>query len=111
MGTNQTLAKVLGVVLLLFGIVGFLVGDSLVGFGLNPLHNIVHLLTGAVFAWAGFAASAPVHKVNQIVGIVYIIVGLVGFAGVLGFLNVNLADNVLHLIIGAAGAYVGYKKD
>ena len=108
---NKTLAKVLGVVLLAIGVLGFLVGGSLLGFGVNTLHNLVHLVTGAIFAWAGFAADAPVKKVNQVLGIVYIAVGLIGLVGVLGFLNTNLADNVLHLAIGAIAAAIGYKGE
>ena len=64
MGANQTWAKIIGVVFLLVGVLGFIMGGSVFGFAVNGLHNIVHLLTGAIWAWAGFSAGAPVKKVN-----------------------------------------------
>ena len=83
-------------------------GDLLMGFGVNVAHNIVHLVTGLVFAWAGFAKDAPLKGVNKTIGVIYIIVGIVGFFGVLAFLNVNTADNVLHLVIGVIAAAIGW---
>lgn len=112
MGANQTWAKVIGVILLLVGVVGFFMGDMVLGlFGVNTLHNIVHLVTGAIFAWAGFSASAPTNDVNKWLGVIYALVGIVGFFGVLGFLNVNAADNWLHLVIGVVSAWIGWKSD
>jgi hypothetical protein len=111
MGAQQTWAKVIGVILLLVGVLGFFMGDSVFGFGVNALHNIVHLVTGAIFAWAGFAAGAPTKKVNTWLGVIYIVVGILGFFGVLGFLNVNAADNWLHLAIGVISAGIGWKAD
>ncbi len=111
MGANQTWAKVIGVILLLVGVVGFFMGDMVFMFGVNALHNIVHLVTGAVFAWAGFAAGAPAKDVNKWLGVVYALVGIVGFFGVLGFLNVNTADNWLHLVIGLVSAGLALRAD
>jgi|TARA_Y100000310_G_scaffold109178_1_gene107604 hypothetical protein len=111
MGANQTWAKVIGIIFLLVGILGFILGGSVFGFTVNTLHNIVHLLTGAVWAWAGFAAGAPVKKVNTHLGGIYLVVFLLGIIGLLGFLNVNGADNVLHLVVGGVSLYLGLKKD
>jgi len=111
MGAQQTWAKVIGVILLLIGVLGFFMGDNVFGFDVNPLHNIVHLVTGAIFAWAGFAAGAPTKKVNTWLGVIYLVVGILGFFGVLGFLAVNTADNWLHLAIGVISAAIGWKGD
>ena len=111
MGTNQTWAKVVGVVLLLVGVLGFFMGDSVFGLGVNTLHNIVHLLTGAIFAWAGFAASAPTKQVNQWLGIIYVLVGIVGFFALQDLLALNAADNVLHIVIGVVSAGIAMKAD
>lgn len=109
MGANQTWAKVIGVVLLLVGVLGFFMGDSVFGFEVNMLHNIVHLVTGALFAWAGFSASAPTKKVNQWLGVIYLLVGVVGFFALQDLLALNTNDNVLHLVIGAISAWLGWK--
>ena len=111
MGANQTWAKVIGVVLLLVGILGFFMAPVLGIFEVNGLHNIVHLVTGAIFAWAGFMASAPTKKVNQWLGVIYIIVGVVGFFALQDLLALNMNDNILHLVIGAVSAFIGWKKD
>jgi len=112
MGANQTWAKVIGIVLLLIGILGFVMDSPLLGiFEVNTLHSIVHLLTGAIFAWAGFSASAPAKKVNTWLGVIYLLVGVLGFFGVLGFLAVNAADNWLHTVIGVVSILIGWKAD
>jgi hypothetical protein len=112
LGTNQTWAKTIGVILLLVGVWGFFTTSILGIFSVNALHNIVHLVTGAIFAWAGFGAGAPVKDVNKWLGVVYLLVGVVGFFGVLdALLGLNAADNWLHLVIGAISAYVGFKAD
>lgn len=112
MGANQTWAKVIGVVLLLVGILGFFMGDMVLGlFQVNTLHNLVHLVTGAIFAWAGFSSGAPVKKVNQWLGVIYVLVGVIGFFALQDLLMLNAADNWLHIVIGAISAYLGWKSD
>ena len=111
MGTNQTWAKVIGVILLLVGILGFFMGDSVFGLGVNALHNIVHLVTGAIFAWAGFSASAPAKKVNTWLGVIYVLVGIVGFFALQDLLMLNAADNWLHIVIGVVSVAIGMKGD
>jgi len=111
MGANQTWAKVIGVVLLLVGLLGFFMAPVLGMFEVNMMHNLVHLVTGAIFAWAGFAAGAPTKKVNTWLGVIYLLVGILGFFGFMGFLNVNSADNWLHIVIGAVSALIGWKAD
>src|SRR5574341_2680263 len=106
MGANQTWAKVIGVVLLLVGLLGFFMTSPLLGmFEVNMMHNLVHLVSGAIFAWAGFAA-APTKKVNTWLGVIYLLVGILGIFGLMGFLNVNTADNWLHIVIGAVSALI-----
>ena len=111
MGAQQTWAKVIGVILLLVGVLGFFMGGSVFGFQVNGLHNIVHLVTGAIFAWAGFAAGAPTKKVNQWLGVIYILVGIVGFFALQDLLALNPADNWLHLVIGVVSAGIGWKGE
>ena len=112
MGANQTWAKVIGVILLLVGIFGFfLKGLMLNVFEVNELHNILHLVSGAIFAWAGFSLRAPASKVNQWLGGIYILLGLIGFFALQELLALNSADNVLHLVIGVASVWLGWKSD
>lgn len=108
MSTQKLLTQVVGVVLTLAGVAGFFSGNSLLGFGINAAHNVVHLVTGLLGLWAGFGSGDYSVKYNQWLGIVYVLVAVLGFVGLLGFLNVNAADNWLHLVIGVVLAGVGY---
>ena len=123
---DKTLAQiyvmVLGTVLVLVGILGFLVepsfgvGDSadrgtLILFDINGWHNVVHLLSGLVgLAMVGTAAKARLFAIGY--GIVYVLVTILGFAVgdgglLLSIIPINTADNLLHLAIAVTGIAVG----
>ncbi|HVL31050.1 MAG TPA: DUF4383 domain-containing protein [Solirubrobacteraceae bacterium] len=118
----QLYTVVLGTVLVLVGILGFLVepsfgvGDSaergtLILFDINGWHNLVHLLSGVVgLAMAGTAAKARLFAIGY--GVVYIVVTLLGFVVgdgglLLSLIPINTADNLLHLAIAVSGIAVG----
>ena len=108
-------AKVLGVILLLVGLLGFAMSSPLLGlFSVNPLHNVVHVVSGIVLLWAGFAMGGEHAKTaNMVFGAVYLLVAILGFLGVLdGILGPAgmsmLADNVLHLLIGVVTLGVAF---
>ena len=112
MGVNQTWAKVIGIVLLLYGVLGlFSAGSVIMSYG-NMYHNIVHLLTGAIFVWAGFVASAPTKKVNTWLGVVYALVGILGMFGIFTeLMGLGSADNWFHLVIGVVSIWLGWKVE
>jgi hypothetical protein len=112
----QLYATVFGAVLLIVGIVGFFVnatfgtgskppGENLLLFKVNGWHNVVHIASGlAGLALARTPAGARAFALGF--GLVYGIVtvyGLVAGTNILGLLALNGADNVLHLVIAAAG--------
>ena len=118
----QIYAMVLGGVLVLVGLVGFLVepsfgiGDgaergTLILFDINGWHNVVHLLSGVVgLAMAGTAAKARLFSIGY--GVVYLLVTILGFAVgdgglLLSIIPINTADNVLHLAIAVTGIAIG----
>lgn len=43
--------------LILVGIAGFFAGDVLLVFGINPLHNVVHLALGVVLGGVGYGMA------------------------------------------------------
>lgn len=101
----KTVAKILGVVLLLVGILGFThVLDSL-GAHLNPAHNLVHIVSGVIALYFGFAGSLSGAKIFCIIfGLVYLLLGICGLA--MGDLNIGplmlgKVDHGIHLIFGA----------
>ena len=115
----QIFALVSGVLYLIIGFVGFAVtgfdefaketDEQLVIFGLNPLHNIVHIALGAVWLVAS-SNAAKAKLVNLVFGATLLLVAVLGLAGILEFLSIENAaeaDNYLHLVWGAAGIYFG----
>jgi hypothetical protein len=101
----KTVAKIMGVVLLLVGVLGFThVLDSL-GAHLSPAHNLVHILTAVISLYFGFAGSLSGAKGFCIIfGLVYLLLGVLGLAmGDLhiGPLMLGKVDHGIHLILGA----------
>ncbi len=116
----RTVALVYGVVFLVVGILGFIPGATVEGeyllgiFGVNALHNVVHLLFGVL----GIAAALTrwSRPYFQGVGVIYLLLGVMGFIPglylgddmLLGLVHINLADNLLHLALGGVAAYFGF---
>ena len=109
---NQTLALAFGAVYALVGLLGFAVsgdvdfagqdGASLLGFDVNGLHNVVHLLIGVVLL-AASRTHVAARGVNLTIGAVYVLLAVLGpfindtAADIIGL---NGADHVLHLLSG-----------
>lgn len=105
----------LGAVLLVIGILGFVMTDDmgmLLGtFEVNGLHNVVHLFSGALALWAAMKGDAAMKMFGKIFGIVYLLVAVIGFAmdgDIFGLMRTNMADNVLHLVLGLVFVYFGF---
>ena len=111
-------ALVFGVVYLVVGLVGFAVtgfdnfasatDEKLLVFAVNPLHNIAHLGVG-VLLLVGSSRHETAKSVNLMVGVVYLLLAILGFADVAidKILNVNQADNFLHIGTAALAIYFG----
>jgi hypothetical protein len=106
-------AQVVGIVLLLIGIIG-LFSATLLGARTTVIHNLIHLVSGAIGAYTGFTGSGY-RAFAQIFGIVYTLVGVIGFAtpGTLGSLGVpvNATYNLIHLVVGVWGIWAGFSKE
>jgi Domain of unknown function (DUF4383) len=110
---GQLFALIFGAVYVLVGILGFIgplvPGGKLLGiFGINPLHNVVHLAVGALFL-LGSTSAAMAKTINLVVGVIYLLVGILGLFNVLvpGLIANNGADTGLHLVTGALALYFG----
>ena len=111
----STYAKIIGIALLLTGVVGLLLGDERL-FGLLNIdlaEDIVHLATGALLVYAGFAASeGTARSIVGGLGVIYLLVGVLGFITptVFGLMphGYTIADNLLHLVLGGLGIAFGW---
>ena len=74
----KTVCKLLGVVFLLVGVCGFF-APRLLGAHLDPPHNLVHIVSGIVAIYFGFAGSLSGARAFCLVfGIVYLALGFLG---------------------------------
>lgn len=125
--TVQTAARVVGIVFLLVGILGFIPGVTtnfetimfaghesealLLGlFQVSILHNIVHLLFGI----AGLLLARTFDGARNYLiwgGVVYLVLWLYGLfidrESAANFVPVNDADNWLHLVLGIGMILLG----
>jgi hypothetical protein len=112
----QAIALAFGVIYTLFGLAGFLVtgfsnfagyeGDSLLGFEVNPLHNIAHLVVGVL----GITMAKRLSSTRTFGWILFLGFGALFLFGLfavnresINFLAINGADNVLHLLTSLVG--------
>jgi Domain of unknown function (DUF4383) len=106
----KTVCKILGVVFLLVGVAGF-AAPTLLGAHLTPPHNVIHIVSGVVALYFGFAGSLSGAKGFCLVfGLLYLALGLVGMVRgdaandrmlQLGPLMFGTADHGIHLLLGA----------
>ena len=108
---QKTYAMVLGVVLVLLGLVGFVQAPVLGLFGVNTAQNLLHLVGGAVVLWFGYKGAGK--ATNMWLGIVALVVGVLGLIpGASGLLEtwfgINMAITYLHLAVGVVSLGVSY---
>ena len=116
----KTICKLLGLVLLLVGLLGFThLLDSL-GAHLTLYHNVVHIVSGLIALYFGFAGSAGgARGFCFLFGIVYLLLGVCGFllgdAGHMwhvidDLLMFGRRDDAIHVVLGVvflAGGLLG----
>lgn len=111
MAVQKTFAILVGVVLVILGIWGFVQNPVLNWFGVNMLQNIVHILAGAVGIWLGTKGSE--RGFNLWFGWIALVVGVLGLLPVVKdwlfqLLGINSAISWLHIILGIIALIVAY---
>lgn len=103
-----------GIAFIFVGIAGFLPhfiqNNLLFGyFEVNAMHNLVHIVSGVIAIMA--ATSYYYIKLYfRVFGVVYALVAILGFFnnGNLYIMHVNLADNLLHVVIALVALLLGF---
>ena len=117
----QLYSLLFGIVLLAVGILGFIAdssfgtgsdveGSDFIIFEVNGWHNIVHILSG-LLGLALWRRRDLARAYALGFGAVYLVVTIWGFITgdqVLWLIPVDTADNILHLLIAAAGLAAGF---
>ncbi len=121
----KKLAVLFGLVFILVGLLAF-IPNPIVGvsagaiFLTDRMHDVVHLVSGIVLLVIGLKKPESAGKVLVTVGIVYLLVTVIGFVHkpeggeVIGFIAMNKADHILHLVLGVVLVLLGSiakKKD
>lgn len=110
---TKTASLIIGIVFLAVGLLGF-IPNPIIGashdaiFHADTVHNMVHIISGALFLIIALSAPARAALFLKIFGVVYLLLGILGLATIgtegttelLGFLPVNGADNYLHIGLG-----------
>jgi hypothetical protein len=114
----QRFALGAGALYVILGVVGFATtgfsdftsegGHQLLVFGINPLHNLVHLAAGGLWLWAA-RKHATARVVDVALGVTFVALTAIGFSGHAGVLAIEPgdSDNFLHLATGALSLYFG----
>ena len=109
---GQSFCRLLSIVLLLIGILGFVMPSPLLGyFEVDTLHNIIHLVSGLIGLWAASKGASASRTFLLVFGIIYGLVTVLGFVmggSVLGLFTVNMADNYLHAAIAVLSLGIGF---
>ena len=106
----KTVCKILGVVFLLVGVIGF-AAPTLLGAHLTPAHNVIHIVSGAIALYFGFAGTLSGAKMFSLVfGVVYLALGILGMSLgtgddrlwtlVPGTLHFGQSDHGIHILLG-----------
>lgn len=121
---TKTASLIIGVIFIAVGLLGF-IPNPIVGsshnaiFHADAVHNMVHILSGALFLIFAFAAPARAGLFLKVFGVVYLLLGIIGLVSIgsegmtdlLGFLPVNGADNYLHIGLGIVIFLAGMLPD
>ncbi|MHB8586157.1 MAG: DUF4383 domain-containing protein [Thermoplasmatota archaeon] len=119
---NKMVGMVFGVVLIVVGLLGFVITPTLILFGVNTLHNVIHLASGvALLAGALMMGGKNARMINGVFGVVYLLVAVVGFAmpAVTNSLLASnsdsfmYADAALHAVLGLLllGSALAFKSE
>ncbi len=106
---GKTVCKLLGLILLIVGLLGFTHILDPLGAHVGPAHathNLVHIVSGVLALYFGFAGSASGAKGFCIVfGLVYLALGVIGLVkGNLDIPAIKLmlghVDHLIHIVLG-----------
>jgi len=113
---KNILLSVIGVVLVLAGVLGFVV-PGLFGMHLSGLHNAIHIVSGLLALYFGLKGTPSAARLFSLVfGSIYGLLGMVGLlaGGTHGMwvvipnhLALGMADHIVHIVLGVVLVFVG----
>jgi hypothetical protein len=110
---TKTILYVLGAVITLVGLYGFVGGDLIFGiFAVDLLHNLIHIVTGVALLAAAYLGGSTSSMIVKVFAVIYALVAIGGFVSsgdtFFGVFANNLADDLLHVVIAALLVWIGF---
>ena len=117
--TARLLMMVLGIAYLAFGVLGFVPGITvpagppgqglLLGiFAVNAIHNVVHLVLGALMLWASMSRQS-MRAWGRVLTAVFVVLAIGSFIAPLAEgLAFNVPDSGLHILTAVLVGLVGF---
>ena len=116
---NRVLTLIVGMLFTWIGFFGFFASVSMAAgrllvFDVDLVQNLFHLITGLLALVATFADWPQLF--NRIFGVIYLLLGIAGLfpalyigGSLFGITHANVADTVLHIVVGLIACFVGYR--
>jgi hypothetical protein len=114
---DKSVAVLVGLVFIAIGIFGFIPGvtrsEILFGtFHVNLIHNVLHIVTGIIFIFAGVASRAASRLLFQIFGVIYVVLGVWGLVvaprNILWVISNNRSVAWLHVALALIFLLLGF---
>jgi len=110
--TARMAAIVIGIVFVVIGLLGFVNNPVLGLFAVNPIHNVVHIVSGLVLLGGAFSSLGS-GMALKIIGVIYAIVAILGFFmmgadGMMLGMAMNPADQWLHVVLAIVILAAGF---
>jgi hypothetical protein len=118
----QTLMPLFGVLYVVIGVIGFAItgfsnfvqntGDELIGFSINPFHNLVHLAIGGFLLIMSQQSASTAEGACLGVGLFYVTAFVIGVIGGNNLTIISMSgsgdlENFNHLVNGIALLSIG----
>ena len=118
----QRVMPIIGAFYVLIGIIGFFVtgfgnfvqntGDELLGFSINPFHNLVHLAIGGFLIIMSMQSTSVAEGACLGVGLFYVTAMVIGVVGESNLTIISMfgrgdLENFNHLVNGVALLFTG----
>lgn len=111
----QKVTPIIGAFYVVIGIIGFTItgfgnfvqntGDELIGFSINPFHNLVHFAIGGFLILMSLQSTSVAEGACLGVGLFYVVAFVIGVAGASNLTIISMAgrgdlENFNHLVNG-----------
>ncbi len=83
--------------------------DLPLGLQLDPLHGVIHLLSGLIGGYIGFWRPSAAVRFTQLFAVFYLLLAVVGTFSSMHFgMQIAPPENVLHWILGLIATTIGF---